>query len=448
MKKTLLTMVAIMATGAAMAQNGITEIPDTLGYGLQATTMSPNGKYVAGSLYATGGGYMYDRETQKMWIIDLDDEDTDLQFKAIANNGLAVGWDGPASTFNFDTQEINQYGETDEYLFQGINPAGTIIVGARYEDGSYDGIPCYFNNGTPVDLPQPSAKFLGYEASGASALSVSDDSLISGYFIDDFSTYPATLWALNKDGQTFSCYPFSRRYFAPTMESTMPYSMFSTSQTTMSPNGKWLIVNFEQYVSDWDAVRGVARYNTENDSVDFFVADTEDERFADGGEIYGFSVSDEGTIVGFYGAEYGPRVGFQWKKGEADIQTLSSAYPGATRLADYDDGGFNTPDYISADGRYIMGFAFATPASSGAEESEDSDDDSSASAGTYISWILDTQDEAAQTSGVEEVKAGHSAKKVSVKARYAVDGTQRQGKFKGVNILRLSNGKAVKTIVK
>ena len=49
MRKTLLTMVAMMATSSAMmAQNGITEIPDPEGVELMGTTLSPNGKFFGG----------------------------------------------------------------------------------------------------------------------------------------------------------------------------------------------------------------------------------------------------------------------------------------------------------------------------------------------------------------------------------------------------------------
>ena len=69
MKKTLLAMVAMMATGsAAMAQNGITEIADPDALGLEGTCMSPNGKYIAGSCYNTGDGFIYDRETKEMKV--------------------------------------------------------------------------------------------------------------------------------------------------------------------------------------------------------------------------------------------------------------------------------------------------------------------------------------------------------------------------------------------
>ena len=50
MNKTLLAMVAMMATSSvATAQNGITEIQDNDGVGIQSTCMSPNGKFIAGS---------------------------------------------------------------------------------------------------------------------------------------------------------------------------------------------------------------------------------------------------------------------------------------------------------------------------------------------------------------------------------------------------------------
>ena len=68
--------------------------------------------------------------------------------------------------------------------------------------------------------------------------------------------------------------------------------------------------------------------------------------------------------------------------------------------------------------------------------------------GNWVSWILDTEDPAASVgTGVEKVQV-NKAKAASVRARYAIDGTKRQSKFKGLNILQLTNGKAIKTIEK
>lgn len=443
MKKTLLSILAILATAnAALAQNGITELPDADHNGLMITVMSPDGKFVAGSNSSTYGGFIFNLENDQMVNFDVnaaEDEnvDVDLQIKAIANNGLAVGWNGPASTFDFSTQKCTTFGATDQYLFNGISPSANYIVGARYDGDQPEGTPCVFQNGTPVDLPLPSNSFLGYESAGAAALSVADNGTVSGYFVDDMATRPATTWALLNDGATFFPYPVSRPYFAPTAESSKPYAMFSCDQTTMSPNGKWLVINYEKYVGNGSVI-GTARYNLQTDEVEFFTPDEEDERFAEvGAEVYGFGVADDGTVVGFYGGAYGPRVGFLWKAGESDIQRLATAFPGATRLADYDEGYFNTPSAISADGRYIAGFAYISP--------EDQDEDE-----YYLSWVLDTQDPdaAGSSTAVAPIVVKDKDKVAKIKALYSVDGSRRNSLSKGINILRMSDGKSLKKLVK
>ena len=98
MKKTLLSIAAIIVSlNAAVAQNGITELPDADHNGLMITAMSPNAKFVAGSNASTFGGFIFDLENDKIVNFDVNpssdpDADVDLQIKAIANNGLAVGW--------------------------------------------------------------------------------------------------------------------------------------------------------------------------------------------------------------------------------------------------------------------------------------------------------------------------------------------------------------------
>lgn len=434
MRKTLLTMVAMMATsGAMMAQNGITEIPDTEGALLMGTSLSPNGKYFGGVGYAINEAWIYDMESKKFVAFPVDDPEIDVQIKSIANNGVAVGWSGPAAIFDFTTEHCTQYGEDGQYLFMGISPDGKLIVGSRYDGDDDEGTPCIFNEGTPVDLPQPSDKFLGAHSSGASALSVSNDSIISGYWVDDMATRPALLWAPNRDRETYMAYPFSRPYFASSMESTMPYTIFSCDQTVMSPNGKYIVINYERYTGEWETIESVARYNTENDSLEIFTPNAEDEMFINAGsQLFGCAVSDEGTIVGFYGGMYGPRLGFIWKKGDESIKSLASEFPKATLLADYDNGAFNVPSAISADGRYIAGFAFKEDPAS--EEGD----------GGYVSWVLDTQYD--DTDAVESApSADGTANKVV--ARFTADGkqVQKDAKVRGFNMMLMRNGKAIKS---
>ena len=290
MRKTLLTMVAMMATSSAMmAQNGITEIPDPEGVELMGTTLSPNGKFFGGVGYGVNEAWIYDMESKKFVAFPAADAGADVQIKSMADNGVAVGWNGPAATFDFATEQCTQFGENGQYTFMGISPNGKLIVGAHYDGDDSQGTPCIFNEGTPVDLPQPSDKFLGATSSGATALSVSNDSIIPGYWVDDMATRPALLWAPNRDGKTFMPYPFSRPYFAATTESKLPFTIFSCDQTVMSANGKYLVINYEQLTGEWEAIQSVARYNTENDSLELFTPNAEDEMFVNSGsQVFGW----------------------------------------------------------------------------------------------------------------------------------------------------------------
>ncbi len=439
MRKTLLSMVALLASGnAAMAQNGLTEIPDPDGSQLMCTVLSPNGKYIGGVCYGVNEGFIYDTQTRKMVKYEATDgdPDTDIQLKAIADNGVAVGWNGPAAIFDFAKEKCTTYGEVDQYLFAGISPNGRVIVGARYDGTDDEGTPCLFNEGVPTDLPQPSDKFLGAESAGASALSVSNDSIITGYWVDAMATRPALLWTPNRDGKTFSAYPFSRGYFAPTNESTMPYGMFSCDQTIMSANGKYVVLNVERLFDDESSEFGVARFNTENDSIEYFMAsDLEGVVDASGSEMYGFAVSDDGTIVGCYGGLYTGRTGFIWKKGEK-LKSLVEAFPTVGKFAEYDAGGMNSPCGISADGRYIAGFAFVD---------DESADEDSEEAGGMMSWFFDTQYE---TTGVASAQASEGAGKLV--ARFSADGKRLNAgsKVRGFNMLLMKNGKTMKTFNK
>ena len=130
-------------------------------------------------------------------------------------------------------------------------------------------------------------------------------------------------------------------------------------------------------------------------------------------------------------------LGFIWKAGESDIQRLATAFPGATRLADYDEGFFNTPCAISADGRYIAGFAHISP--------EDPNEDE-----YYLSWVLDTQDPdaAGSATAVAPIVVKDKDKVAKIKALYSLDGARRNTLSKGINILRMSDGKSLKKLVK
>ncbi len=67
MKKTLLSMVALLVAGhTAMAQNGLTEIPDPDGSQFMCTVLSPNGKYIGGVCYGVNAGFICLNNTE--WV--------------------------------------------------------------------------------------------------------------------------------------------------------------------------------------------------------------------------------------------------------------------------------------------------------------------------------------------------------------------------------------------
>ncbi|MEE0487759.1 MAG: hypothetical protein UDK33_03905 [Prevotella sp.] len=196
------------------------------------------------------------------------------------------------------------------------------------------------------------------------------------------ATRPATTWAPLNDGATPVPYSISRPYFAATTESAKPYAMFSCGQTTMSPNGKWLIINYEKFLGDSGSLISTARYDLQTDEVEFFSPNDDDERFAEvGAEVYGFGVAD--------------------------------------------------------DGRYIAGFAYISP--------EDQDEDE-----YYLSWVLDTQDPdaAGSATAVAPIVVKDKDKVAKIKALYSLDGARRNTLSKGINILRMSDGKSLKKLVK
>ncbi len=453
MRKALLTMGFVaLASCAAMAQNGITEIPDAGKEGLQVTCNSADGRYFAGSTYGNKSVFIYDRVSgtfKKFETTQVNEdnpeegvEDPGMQIRGVSNAGLAVGWDGPAATFDYTTGATKTLGEDLQYLYYGISPSG-FIVGARFDDMDYcyQGVPCYFSDDKPVDLPVPSDKFLGFQCDGGYALQATDDSLVCGIFIDPFATMPATIWTRNKDNKTFSAYPFSRKYFIadPYAEnSANEYYQFSNYQTTMSPNGKYICIFFEKKVGDYDSYVGIGRYNTETEEFETYIADPEDETFsAAATDIAPCAIADDGTMVGYYGDGYTSSYGFIWKAGESSIQNLAAAYSGATRLADYE--GQNMPLGISADGRYITGFAYAYPTGVSADDEN--------AEGNYISYILDTQDPGA--TAVEGVKA-QSNSNAKIAARYDISGKMIDAmhKAKGLVVVKRVDGTAQKVLVK
>ncbi len=444
MRKTLLSIIAIMATsGVAMAQNGITILPDAEGLQLQGTAMSPNGRYIGGQTYTTTQAFIYDTQTKKMVAFAKEGEQ-DTQIKSVSNTGVFVGWNGPACKWEFGTDSIGKettFGEADKYLYKGISPDGKIIVGAVMDADTWQTQACYFSGDEVKMLPEPSEKFLGYGLMGSSALTVTNDSSIVGYIVDDLSGYPALTWSLNRDGQTFSHNVVSRQLYAGTYDSTKPFTIFSPDQTIASTNGKYMplqVLKFDQETSE--ETNGMARYDLETDTIEYFMLTNEEEGdFLSGATMQPIAVSEDGTIIGYYeGGMMEPRKGFIWKVGEQP-QLMTKAFPGAADELTTLEYGDNVPCAISADGRYIMGFGYDNTEVNG----------EGTGANGYVTYLIDTTEAVnPPATGIKSVKPTIKKGVPSVRARYSVNGQQLKSKIKGINLLRMSDGNTVKTLEK
>lgn len=442
MRKTLLSLVAMVATsGAVTAQNGITVLPDNTGLQLCGGAMSPNGRYVGGYTYTTQQAFIYDNNTKKMVVFDKEGE-ADTQIKSVSNTGVFVGWSGSACKWEFGTDSIGKetpFGEEDKYLYKGISPDGKIIVGAVMDPESWQTQACYFSGNEVKMLPEPSEKFLGYPINGSSALTVTNDSSIVGYIVDDFSAYPALTWSLNRDGETFSHNVVSRQLFAGTYESTKPYSVFSPDQCISSSNGKYMPLAVIQFDSEtFTETNGMARYDLETDSIEYFMLTSEEGDFLVGATLAPIAVSDDGTVVGYYeGGMMEPRRGFIWKAGEQP-KFLTDVFPGAAETLTTLEQGDNVPCGISSDGRYIMGFGYDNTEINGEETG----------ANGYVTYIIDTEEAAKEPTGIKSVKPEVKKGVPTVRARYSINGAFMSSKAKGINLLRMSDGSTVKALEK
>ena len=139
------------------------------------------------------------------------------------------------------------------------------------------------------------------------------------------------------------------------------------------------------------------------------------------------AISDNGTIIGSIGQPYYGSDGcFIWVAGEDKPQRYSEAFPTFnTQLGAGDELGMNMPTAISANGRYLLGYVWAS--TTNFEED-----------GFWLTYIIDR----GELSGVQEIAAEDTDAVPT--AIYSIDGKKLNGLQKGLNIVHMSDGSARK----
>lgn len=325
---------------------------------------SPNLKYVVGTNYATYCPCVWNVETGT--VTDYDYEEG--AFHAANNSGMAVGDDGDyALAILADGTPLGLYYELGEIVHEdwgdrstgdagssawAVSEDGKVIAG-YYFDAAYTTTPCLWNdNGERFDLPVPTSEECGFEVSGAEARYMTPDaSVIAGFVIDNMSMWPAVIWRRQADG-SYKCDPVCKDYFEEDYGLGKPYMNFSPAG--LSEDGKWLSLSVMDEYEGFDAPTAkIARLNLETMQLEVL---TMPEPLT-AQSLEASAIANDGTMLantlteGLVG-----RQGYLWPAGAASvpvsIDDVLMKVKGAPELMG------NTPAFISADAKRVMGFGF------------------------------------------------------------------------------------------
>ncbi len=443
MKRILFTVLIALVGMAAFADgNGLTTLTLGANRSFWAIGISPNGKYVTGWVYGEGDGSndgcpaLYNTETGTFSLCQYGGECT-----AVTNDGTMLGYMGDNGyAYNTLTDKMLEWGNSTSYpIACGSTTDGDIIVGS-YIYGGWQHKACYMKDGNLYALPWPSLEDVGFptvpegededdynSVMGTRALSISDDGkLICGYMINNYECKGALLWRLNEETGEYELDPICKgkleyAYF----DGTLPYLDYEP--TAMSHNGKYIAFTLQ----DNDGALGgnyyVGLYDVE-----------QGEMIATGkinGDCSSTRVSNDGTVLVHSGdLDSQSALPYIWYPGTDAPQAMTDVFSQLTILKDFNEQGFNKPNDITPDGRYIVGMMYYY------FEGEDEDYTRRAS------WLLDTQEYYGATGiGSINVSADESDA-AAVPEYYSIDGKRLAAPQKGVNIVR-QGSKTSKVIV-
>lgn len=409
------------------------EEPALMGLGISA-----NGKYICGALQEGIGIFVADNETGDVnWLILSNDDGGELRH--VDNNGVAIGVADEGILFSMeDAEETFIYAPTGYRYFLGesLTNDGSMIVGSL-PGQSYDGKAVYtYDKQEWFFLPVPTKEELGAldpRADASSAKFVSGDGNVIFGHLGSFGIPIA--WIKNEAGEYEPDF-FPAKYLKVTEDDRnnpdKPLYGLSAMYTCMSNNGKYLCMVGKILTEDDNYLDVPVVYDTEKKDIVIFGESQEIDEAGNG--LYPLAISDDCTIIGTIGQPYFHSVGsYILKAGETQAERFNDAFPAfAEKLGESDEYGFNMPNGISADGRYILGYTFYC---------EDYNDP-----GADAYWVTYTIDTQSKTTGIEASTAIENLAKPE--AYYSVDGKRLSEMSKGINIVRMSDGTVRKVIKK
>ncbi|MDE6339144.1 MAG: hypothetical protein K2K97_05085, partial [Muribaculaceae bacterium] len=355
---------------------------------MMALGMSPSGQYVCGVIEMGAGVYVADVFSDEVKFMVIDDENGG-ELRKVDNNGLAVGIAETGISYNFTNGDFKEFAAPDGYrrtLCEALTNDGSLIVGSVSAQTFITNAAYTLDKGATWNfLPEPSKQEMGALAprsEGSAAKRVSADGKVIYGIMGSF--YVPTLWIRNDQG-VYEPDFFLVRYYkgseADRNDPTKPlWGVTAMRGMAMSNNGKYVGVS----VLYMDPVtgqyfNGPAIYDTEEKKLNTY---EEIQDFdSDGVGLFITAIANDGTMIGSIGQpDSGSYGSFIWRAGAPKAEKFNDAFPSYNeRLGEADGYGFNLPTGISADGRYISGYAYY---------SSDWFDDSPA---YYVTYIIDTK---------------------------------------------------------
>lgn len=394
--------------------------PQFMGLGI-----SPNGRYVCGSIEMGHGFFVADIEANH-YQFQVTEDPEGAELRHVDNNGLAIGYNGPGVTYSIDGEETvlqTPEGDYKYVLGEAISNDGSIMVGSAVATG-YATYGAFSKDGSVWELlPEASAEVLGdYAGEGSSAKYVSGDGKVILGCIGSFG--PGVLWMMNEDGE-YEMDPIFTQYVVLTEEDmeSQEKPLYDLFAMGVSNNGKYALFR-GVIVNDEEMVFVPVVYNTESRELKIYDEPQEIDIYNLG--LTPTAIADNGTIIGIVGQPImGSSGSFILKAGETQAENMAEAYPEFGAMFGFADMmGFCQPTGMSADGRYIVGYGFY---------SEDFEDEMAPA--YYATYVIDTEDVGSGIQNVDE-----EGVEATPEAIYSIDGKRLDNMVKGLNIVRMSDG--------
>lgn len=316
-------------------------------YQFNAEAVSENGLWAAGASTEADVPAIWDVNKNVITIFEGNEGGA---LHAINNAGTAVGDNGDFAII------IKNNTVTD--LYKGANDAGSSaygitddgsVIAGYYFDEAWSTKPCIWDaSGARHDLALPTENETGFAFSGGEARWISGDgSVIAGFLMDDYSTWPAVIW--RKSGNDYVCEVICKDYFETDMGQGKPYMMFGSDAMALSHNGEWLTLVTQEEFDAFDFEAAPTPYKAAR-----FNLKTKQLQVADRVEAF-YGISNDGTTVGcITDMMSGDRVGYIWKANDAQPTVFTDEYK-------YDEiANLNSvsPAAINGKGDVIVGSAF------------------------------------------------------------------------------------------